>query len=330
MCTRNDVDKKNIEITKQILKKYPKILENYINSLEDKTSYTKMVYARYIGRFLDYTRDEIKININKTVNYTKIKPMDISDYMGIIKYNEDGNENSASYRNVNLAAIKGFFDFLEDNDIIDKNPAKKIKAPKDDKIHDIVTITNEDYLIMLNNIKNGVGNHKARATQRKWINRDLALLILGLTTGLRISAIVGINLEDIDFERKVVITTEKGNKEREVFLGDQTIKILNVWIKERAKMVDNNEHALFICKGNKRMSTRAVQNRFKEIAEGTGKNITPHKMRATCATRLYEQTGDIYLVQNQLGHKSIESTKHYAKVSDAKLRAAANILNESF
>ena len=327
MNARKDVDKKNMEITKQILDKYPRILSNYINSLEDKTSYTKMVYARYIGKFLDYIKTEKNININETVNYTKIKPMDVSDYMGVVKYNERGSENSASYRNVNLAAIKSFFDFLEDNEIINKNPAKKIKTPKDNKTHEIITITDKDYLIMLKNIKNGVGNHKAKATQKKWINRDFALLMLGLTTGLRVSAIVGINLEDIDFDKKIITTIEKGNKERHVFLGEQTIEVLKIWIHDREMMVDNKERALFICKGNKRMSTRAVQNRFKEIAEGTGKVITPHKMRATCATRLYEKTGDIYLVQNQLGHKSIESTKHYAKVNDSKLRAAADILD---
>ena len=78
------------------------------------------------------------------------------------------------------------------------------------------------------------------------------------------------------------------------------------------------------------MSVRAVQKRFKMLSEETGKKITPHKMRATCATRLYESTGDIYLVQQQLGHKSIENTKRYAKVSDEKRREAASILDCAF
>ena len=78
------------------------------------------------------------------------------------------------------------------------------------------------------------------------------------------------------------------------------------------------------------MSVDAVEKRFVQIAEGTGKKLTPHKMRATCATRLYEQTGDIYLVQQQLGHKNIKNTERYAKVSDQKMTEAANILNNLF
>lgn len=330
MCARDNVDKRNLETTRRVLKGYPKILSDYINSLTNKTSYTKMVYARYVGYFLDYIKTEYKLNVDKNNNYSKIKPMNINTYMEHIKYDDNGNEKSISYRNVQLAAIKGFFEFLEDNDIIETSPCRNIKAPKDNKIHEIITITDEDYKIMINNIKKGVGNHRARAMQKKWINRDLALLTLGLTTGLRLSAIVGIDIDDIDFVNRTVFTTEKGDRQKETILGDQAINMIIAWMRDRKRMVNDDEKALFICKTGKRMSTVAVEERFRQIAEGTGKKITPHKMRATCATKLYEKTGDIYLVQAQLGHKNIENTKKYAKVSDNKLKAAANILNDIF
>ena len=330
MSARDDVDKRNIIITKQVLKNHPSILSDYINSLTNKTSYTKMVYARYVGYFLDYIKNECKINTSKTVNYTKIKPMNINTYIETIKYLNNGEEKSTSYINVQLAAIKGFFEFLEDNNIIDKSPCKKIKPLKDKKIHEIITITQEDYDIMINNIKAGTGNHRARAMQKKWINRDIALLTLGITTGLRLSAIVGIDINDIDFTNKIVSIIEKGDQERKVILGDQAIMAISNWINDRKNMVNEKEKALFICKTGKRISTVAVEERFRQIAEGTGKSITPHKMRATCATTLYEHTGDIYLVQAQLGHKNIENTKRYAKVNDTKLKAAADILNKAF
>ena len=232
--------------------------------------------------------------------------------------------------NVQLAAIKGFFEFLFDNEIILNNPCKKMKAIKDNRIHDITVITDEDYKIMLDNIKNGVGNHRARALQKKWVNRDIAMLTLGVTTGLRVSAIVGINIDDIDFNNNTVRIIEKGNREKIVILGSKAIKDIKKWITDRKKIADKKEQALFICKTGKRMSTVSVEERFRKIAKGTGKKITPHKMRATCATRLYEATGDIYLVQDQLGHKNIENTKKYAKVSEKRKMEAANILNDIF
>lgn len=330
MRARNEVDKKNERRIQELLIGYPNLLKSYVTSINDKTSYTKLVYVRYIGHFLDYVKNTLKLNINNTVNYTKIKPMNISDYMETIKYDKNGKEKSVSYYNTQLSAIKSYFDFLENNEIVKNNPCKKIKQLKDNKEHEIVTITEEDYNIMINNIKNGVGNHKARAIQKKWISRDMALLTLGLTTGLRVSAIVGIDIDDIDFDNRLLKVTEKGNKERKIYLGIKTLRVLHTWMEERKTMVGNDEKALFISKNYKRISSNAVEERFRMICQGTKKRITPHKMRATCATTLYEKTGDIYLVQKQLGHKNIENTKRYAKMSENKMKEAANILNDLF
>lgn len=330
MCARNDVDKKNICTTNKILNNHPIILADYINSLTNKTSYTKMIYARHVGNFLKYISEKYTLDMGNITNYANIKPMYINAYIEDMKYTNEGTEKSISYRNVQLAAVKGFFEFLEDNTIIDKNPCKKIKLTKDNKIHEIITITQEDYDIMVSNIVNGVGNHRARAMQKKWINRDMALLTLGLTTGLRISAIVGIDIDDIDFAKEKVRITEKGDRQKEILLGKQTLNLISKWIEDRNSMVNTNEKALFICKTGKRITPMAVEDRFRQISEGTGKKITPHKMRATCATTLYEKTGDIYLVQAQLGHKNIENTKRYAKVSDAKMKKAANILDSLY
>lgn len=330
MNARQEVDKKNIKTMRNILSNCPDIVTDYINSLTNKTTYTKLVYARYMKLFVDYINVKFKFDINNPKAYKKIKPMDISSYIETIKYTEEGAEKSASYVNAQLAAIKGFFEFLELNDMIPVNPCRKIKQIKDQKIHEITVITDEDFLIMLKNIQNGTGNHKARAIQKKWINRDVALLMLGLTTGLRISAIVGINVDDVDFKKKYIIVTEKGNKQNKILIGDKTIEFLKLWLDDRNKYVNKDERALFVCKTGKRMSVDAVEKRFVQIAEGTGKKITPHKMRATCATRLYEQTGDIYLVQQQLGHKNIKNTERYAKVSEQKMAEAANILNNIF
>lgn len=330
MCARDEIDRKNIETTNEIIKNYPKILKKYIDSLSRKTSYTKMVYARYICNFLDYANNELDININNNLDYAKIYPMDIDSYMESIKYKENGKEKSGMYRAAQLAAIHGFFTFLQKNNIINNNPCDTTEIPKDTNHHEIITISDDDLDIIISNINNGVGSNKAVSTQQKWINRDKALILLGITTGLRISAIVGIDIDDINFKERCITVTEKGDIPEIKYLGIKTIRAIQQWLSDRKYMVDQNEKALFICQTGHRISTRAVRNRFKQITQGTNKKITPHKMRATCATKLYEQTGDIYLVQQQLGHKNIENTKRYAKVSDSKMKEAANILNNIY
>lgn len=331
MCARDIIDEKNIKTVEKILESYPKEIKKYIDSMSSKTSYTKMVYSRYIINFLNYIKKECNLDINIINNYKKIKPMNIDSYMENIRYKKNGEEKSATFRAANLAALKGFFKFLLINDIIESNPCQYTEIPKDNKEHDIITISDNDYNIMINNIKNGVGNERAKSLQQKWINRDIAILTLGITTGLRISAIVGIDLNDINLLEKYIIVTEKGNIQKKIYIGDKTIDSIKKWLIDRRRLnISDDESALFIGRGNSRISVRAIENRFKAISKSTGKAITPHKMRATCATRLYELTGDIYSVQNQLGHKNIKNTQRYAKISDERKIEISTILDNIF
>lgn len=330
MSARSEVDKRNLLEIKAITDRYPSILKKYIDSLSRKTSYTKLAYCRYISRFMDYMSSELKYSMRRETNYNKIKPMDIDGYMEFIKNDENNKEKSPMYRAAQLAALKGFFKFLYNNEIISKNPCQNTEVPKEDKEHNIVTIDKDDLNIMITNIDNGVGNIKSRSTQAKWKSRDKALLMLGVTTGLRISAICGIDINDIDFDNKTIKVIEKGDKERYIYIGDNTIKYLMKWIIDRKNMNIKDDNALFICQSGKRISVDTVQRRFRQISQGTNKKITPHKMRATCATKLYDQTKDIYLVQQQLGHKNIENTKRYTRVSEDRRREAANILDSLY
>ena len=325
MNARDSVDIKNEKALSTLLTNYPAELKSYINSLSNKTSYTKLAYTRYIIYFLDYAREN-KI-INSEYDFTQIKPMHISDYMNKIKYNDNHMEKSASYRSVQLSALNSFFIFLEKNDIIRKNPCSTIEFPRDRNEHKVTVITDQDLEIIMNNIKNGTGTSNSIARHKKYINRDLALIILGLTTGLRVSAIVGIDVDDINLGRNTIRVTEKRDETFEVFIGKNTKKYLVKWLADRKKMCPKGTKAVFIREGGNRITTRTVQNIMKRSTEGIDKRITPHKMRATCATRLYEATGDALLVMSQLNHKNIETTKRYIKVSEKRKRDAASILD---
>ena len=326
MCARDTVDKNNMLKATDICNNHKDVLY-YINSLGKKTSFTKKSYAYYTCKFLDYITANKGITFNNTENYSKILPMDIDMYMESIRYNEDGKEKSGTYRCANLAAIHGFFKFLKRNRYIQVDPCEEIETPKDNNIHEITTINSDDLSIIMENIKNGVGSKKAKSTQKKWQERDIALITLGMTTGLRVGAIVGLDVDDINFEEHTIVVTEKGDVQRKIYIGDKTIYALNNWLNARKKMEVVDSNALFIAQGGRRIATRTVQDLMKRLTNGTQKRITPHKMRATCATKLYEATGDIYLVQQQLGHKNIENTKRYTCVGEDKKIRSAQILD---
>lgn len=326
MCARDEVDRNNMLKAIEICSNYKDVIY-YINSLGKKTSFTKKSYAYYTCKFLDYITETKGITFDDVNNYSKILPMDIDMYMERIRYNDNGKEKSGTYRCANLAAIHGFFKFLKRNRYIQNDPCEEIEIPKDNNIHEITTINNDDLSAIMENIKNGVGSQKAKATQKKWQTRDIALVTLGMTTGLRVGAIVGLDVNDINFEEKTIVVTEKGDIQRKVYLGDKTINTLHNWLNDRNKMKLVDIEALFIAQGGRRIATRTVQDVMKRLTNGIQKRITPHKMRATCATKLYEATGDIYLVQQQLGHKNIENTKRYTQVGEDKKIRSAQILD---
>lgn len=327
MCMRQEIDYNNENKCRKIIAKYPEILEGYMSSMARKTSYTKVAYIRYACNFLDYLKLKLNCVIIDANVLSSIKPSIIDSYIESIKYSDGGTENSATYRCAQFAAVNGLFKYLKRDGIINANPCDSVEVPKDNKEHEIVVMKQDDIDEMLVNIKKGVNSYKCKASQKKWAKRDELIIVLGITTGLRVSALVGINIGDIDFKNGYIKVNEKGNIEKKVFIGNNTKKILKQWLAERETMYDNLDDAVFICNGGKRMTVRTMENIIKKISGG---KFTPHKMRATCATRLYEATGDIYRVQQQLGHKSIKNTERYAKVSEKKKIESANILDQMF
>lgn len=300
------------------LRNAPRILKEYSYNFSGKTELTKDAYTRYVADFLAY---------HKRVDFTALKKKDINQYMEHLRLREDGTERSASWRNAVLAGIRDFYQFLVDNEIMENNPCANVKPPKETGEKEIVAMTVDEIKQVQRNIMFGMGSERARTLQVKWKNRDMAIVLLGCTTGLRVSAITEINVDDIDFENQTINVIEKGNKFRVINVGDKTMDALKAWKADRDAMVDDDCEAFFISKKLTRISQSAIQDIVAKYTANLGKHITPHKMRSSCATNLYEQTGDIYLVQEVLGHKNIANTRRYARVSEAKKRQAADILN---
>ena len=136
------------------------------------------------------------------------------------------------------------------------------------------------------------------------------------------------NIDDIDLKNNGIKIIRKGGNEVIVYFGDEVLEALLPYLEERKQIeaLPGHTNALFLSMQKKRMSVRSVENLVKKYAKTvtTMKNITPHKLRSTYGTNLYNETGDIYLVADVLGHKDVNTTKkHYASLEDSRRRMAA-------
>ena len=180
-------------------------------------------------------------------------------------------------------------------------------------------------------------NAKDSPFYEKTKERDLAIITLLLGTGIRVSELVGLNVDDVDFRNNGLHLIRKGRKEMTVYFGNEVADALEQYMEGSRKLVipkEGHEDALFYSMQRRRIGVQAVQNLVKKYAKEVTplKKITPHKLRSTYGTALYQETDDIYLVAEVLGHSDVNTTrKHYAAMSDTRRRQAAGkvVLRES-
>ena len=158
--------------------------------------------------------------------------------------------------------------------------------------------------------------------------RDTAILTLFLGTGIRISELVGLNDDSVNFEDNSFVVTRKGGGQAILYFSDEVAFALKEYIaaKKNDPKIPENENALFLSMQYKRINVRSVEFLVKKYSKTVTplKKITPHKLRSTYGTRLYNETGDIYVVADVLGHKDVNTTKrHYAAITQENRRRVA-------
>lgn len=330
MTGRFEQELKTEEKIKNMIANKPKILKGYYNSFVDETYNTKYNYINHVCSFINFMEKTYNIDFDDYDQIDTIKALHINEYISQYNYKEiDGKKvkNTNSYKANKLSAIRNFFDFLYDNEIIKNNPTLRIKTPKDKRMHKIISLNEKEIQIIKQNILNGVGSQRAISYQKKWINRDMLMILLGIATGLRISAICNINIQDINVKNKTIKVVEKGNIEKEVHIPENIFEYINNWIEDRERILNGLDvDALFISSQKKRITTSAVRNMLNKYTYNINKHITPHKLRSTTATTLLKKTNNIYLVAKVLGHKNIQNTKRYADLPDSEVIEAANIM----
>lgn len=311
------------------IKDMPDFLMSYYYYLNEKQTTTKYRYITQIIRFLNWFSDDI-YNIEET-DLCSINMETIQRYVDDIKYC-DMKELSAEAKSQIYSSINSFMTFLVKREIIKNNPFdnKGIERPKV-KDHEIVYLEPDEYLKIKQNIMNGCGSNIAKGKQKNWAYRDLLLFQLPIMTGVRVTALSEISLDDIDLEKRRISVVDK-NRDKILYLDETTYGLILVWLELREKLMKGHADCpyLFISNQRKKLHTNSIREIIKKYTpdETTTKHITPHKLRSTCGTNMYRATKDIYMVAEVLGHTSAATTKKYTKVDDTSRRNASKSLEE--
>lgn len=208
-----------------------------------------------------------------------------------------------------ISTLRSFYRFLLKELQVSRNPVDGVKAPKTEK--KLPATLNVDQLERL----------LASDPNTPLQIRDLAMLELTYSSGLRLSELVTLNLSDIDLNEGQVRVMGKGNKTRVIPVGRMACRAIHDWLAVRQQQIVQGEQALFVSKRGTRLSPRAVQKRMSlwSRIQGFDQRLHPHMLRHSFATHLLESSGDLRAVQELLGHADISTTQVYTHLDFQRL-----------
>ena len=271
-----------------------------------------------ISFYLEYIKDVRNLSINTVSSYSRdlkklstyLQNIGISSYKNIDENTCSGwvgdlyqHKNNPRTIHRHLSAAKGFFKFLKKNSLVATSPFELVTAPKAASYLPEV-LSPEDVELLLNFKPENVLEV-----------RDLALIELMYSSGLRVSEVAGIDLTDFEEEMSFLRILGKGAKVRIVPVGRFAIAAVENWINEREKFSNPDIPALFINLKGMRLTVRSIQMRLARISTKQGlPRVNPHMLRHSFATHMLESSGDLRTIQELLGHSSLSTTQIYTKL----------------
>ena len=278
---------------------------------------------RYIEKFIRYLEIEKNYSPHTVLNY-KLDLEDFGkflgeaelekvDYLFLRKYLAILKEKRLGTRSVgrHLSTLRSFFRFLTKDGYLKSNPILSLSSPKQEK--HLPSFLTEDEVAKL------IESAFAKDEEDEMGLRDRAILETFYSTGIRISELVGLNYQDLDFIGGIVKVLGKGRKERIVPIGDRAIKAIRAYTEMKKK----EEEAVFLNKNGKRISTRGVRNivgKYIRIA-GTKQGVSAHTFRHSFATHLLNRGADLRSVQELLGHANLSTTQIYTHLTTDRLKS---------
>lgn len=326
-------------LTREVLKELPEVCSEFIRAIEFTTQpLTRYAYACDLKLFCEYLVAEIpkfadrQIALLEPEDFEKVSPRDLRTYLEYLGfYIKDGSEhsNAEAGKTRKLATLRSFYEYMFKSELIHTDVSRLVEMPKKHE-KPILRMEIDEVARMLDAVETGEMMTERQKRYNDSVRaRDLAILTLFLGTGIRVSELVGLDLDDLDFTLNSFIVTRKGGNQAILYFPEEVASVLQAYLAHRREMTPllGHENALFLSMQNKRISVRAVQVMVKKYALQVAplkKRLSPHKLRSTFGTNLYHETGDIYLVADVLGHSDVNTTRrHYAAMSDDRRRMAA-------
>lgn len=303
------------------LKTLPFIFTEFYYYLKPNKSINTIIrYIGYVEDFMNYVTN----SVNNNEFYKTVKASTIRQYLSSLeKKVVDGKivRMGPEMQATRWSAINTFFKFLIMDDYITENPMLKTARPKTNVKHKITYLDPQEIEEVLKSIEEN-------ANQRLK-NRELCIVSLALSTGLRISAISQANIEDINFETNTIHVIEKEELYRDIQFGTKMRGLLLSWIKDRELYFGGgNEGPLFISQHKNRLSNDAIRDIVDKYTQVLGKHIKVHDLRKSTATNLAMQGFDIRTIQEFMGHKNISTTQVYVAVLDEDKKKATEGLDK--
>jgi integrase/recombinase XerC len=236
-----------------------------------------------------------------------VTPVDLRAYLAELRRAEYSRATVAR----KIATLRSFYKFLAREGLVERNPVKVIRTPRQEKrlpkfltpadIERLLATPSGDDILSL---------------------RDTAMLEVLYSTGIRVSELVGANLEDIDTFGECIRVRGKGRRERLSPLGSFALKALERYLEVRARSDVRDAKAVFVNRHGQRLSSRSVRRKLSKylVAAGLDPNVSPHTLRHSFATHMLERGADLRAVQELLGHRSLSTTQIYTHVTAGRLK----------
>ena len=280
------------------MEKQIKLFLEFLENEKKASENTLQSYKRDLQQFEEY----IALNGKK---YNKIKEQDIKDYLKYLTEEENKKPSTISRM---IASIRSFYQYEIKNKIITSDPTENIQSPKIEKKAPCILTSDEVDLLL-----EQPGNEDLKGI------RDKAMLEFAYATGMRVTEIISLNVEDVNFEQEIVVC-KNGSKQRSIPLGKMAVNAVKEYINGARNILvkSDKEKALFVNLNGKRLTRQGFWKIIKFYQEQAHieKDITPHTLRHSFATHLLQNGAELKAIQNMLGHSDISSTQMYMQFKD--------------
>ena len=330
--------RKNTLLLREVLKELPAFCADFFRGIEQVTSpLTRLNYAYDLRLFFEFLCEEVAaFSALSPTGFSldalkAVTTVHLEMYLEFLTYYQKGEqifENNQAGKERKLSSVRTLFKYFFKKELIPANVAALVDLPKKHE-KPIIRLEPDEVAKLLDLAEDGQGlSNRQKKYHELTKVRDVAMLSLFLSTGIRVSECVGLDVQDLDFTANSFRIIRKGGDAVILYFPDEIVGALRAYLALRNEIVPlpGHENALFLSLQKRRLDVRSVQNLVKKYATSAAplKKISPHKLRSTFGTALYQQTGDIYLVADVLGHSDVNTTRrHYAAMSDENRRLAA-------